>query len=529
MGFKGTVRALKEGLAAGIRAAGSLSLLLVLTLEGSEARIWNRAIPTIDEFSPNVVRITAERTNGSVDVGFGLLLFAKQNRIFVATADHILRGDRHDLVPRRIVVNLHESLGRRPMEVTSVSPFFDAKIDVACFEIWNFADDSFKETAKNWSSSLPLTRNDQYYYIGRNQAWYVPTRPSVYNSRSPNGSYVFDQIDVEQGSSGAPLYNDQNGLVAGLIKRKLGSGSAEAIPFNDVLRVLRNSSIQLEFESQSIALLYEDARASGQRFIQEMQRRQQSEPDSGDLFYHGPVVFDVNRDGILDRLQIWTSSGAGGGNHDEQYASVFLGQRSGTFKDKPDYQAQVGSRGGSKIMLDQLVRPDIETAGKENGFVLPGCQKAERDTMSQCSVEGDRLFIFCPSNNDQALVSVGFDEYEKDQYPRRDFRGLENLLGISLGNGKIRLTFGASTIPDSGIAPRQSYNAFEIAEVSQSGRRAGVQKGDFLVAVAGKTADTPRDLTCAIGDLDELPGRKFVIYRRTPQVQVLERSIPEKP
>lgn len=196
-------------------------LLVNVAICPSQARIYNSASPTVDVFAENVVRLTVERNNGTNDVGFGLLAFAKQNRLFVVTADHVLRGNAHSLTPTKIIVNFHERLNRSPMEVTSISRIFDANLDIAAFEIWNPGDAlQFSMNAKDWNASLPLARGSQYYFVGRNQTWYVSTRPATFNSVSPLGGYVFDQVDAQPGSSGAPMYSEEDGLVAGLIREK---------------------------------------------------------------------------------------------------------------------------------------------------------------------------------------------------------------------------------------------------------------------------------------------------------------------
>jgi hypothetical protein len=515
-------------------------LSLAAAFNASYARVIpGPPVPTIDEFSENVVRLTVQRSNGSTDVGFGLLVFVKENRLFVATADHVLRGNSHTLTPTKIVVYMHEHLNRKPMEVTSIPPIFDASLDVACFEISNLGDTlQFSPNTLGWSASLPLARGSNYYFIGRNETWYVPTKPAVFNSTSPLGGYVFDQADVQPGSSGAPLYNEEDGLVAGLVREKLGSDSAVAVSFTDVLRVLRKNSVEPKYQRQSISLTYDNARSHGVRYIErrKTQLEAQSASESvsaGEAFYEGPVVFDVNEDGVLDWVQIWTLSGAGGGNHDEQYASIFLGVSPygvpKPYSDEPNYVAQIGSRGGKKVELNLLKRPDIEVDESQFAFVLPGCKKSGRDTMSGCSTRGDRLFVFC-QNMRQSLISVGFEEY-RDQYPARNFSGIESILGVSLTKKKIWVALGDNTIADSGLAPHRTYTAFEIGQVYEKGQKIGLKQGDYIVSINGKTADTPSGLTCSVGaelagELDDLSGKHFVIYR-SGENKILQLNVPD--
>src|SRR5260370_28838693 len=178
-------------------------------------------------------------------------------------------------------------------------------------------------------------------------------------------------------------------------------------------------------------------------------------------------------------------TGEGGGNHSEQYASIFLGTTSSLYRKEPDYVAQVGSRGTGAVEPDALKKAKIEPPEDGAGLVLPGCKKALGDTMSQCSKKGDHLFIFCPSNREQALVAVGFDEYTGN-YPSRNFSGLGNLLGISLTNNRLQIALGDTTIAGSGLKPKQSYYAFQIGEVYSSGVPIGLKTNDYVVSVNGK-------------------------------------------
>jgi hypothetical protein len=76
--------------------------------------------------------------------------------------------------------------------------------------------------------------------------------------------FVLDQVDVALGSSGAPVFGA--GGIAGIVLKKSGSDSAIVASIIPILRLLKQSGIDLD-PRISQALDYYDARALGVAYV----------------------------------------------------------------------------------------------------------------------------------------------------------------------------------------------------------------------------------------------------------------------
>ena len=67
-----------------------------------------------EKLKKNVVRITVERNNGQ-DNGFGFVVGGRDNRLYVATARHVIRGetDDPDVEIKKIEAQFFEEQGKR--------------------------------------------------------------------------------------------------------------------------------------------------------------------------------------------------------------------------------------------------------------------------------------------------------------------------------------------------------------------------------------------------------------------------------
>lgn len=183
----------------------------------------------------NVVAIEARWTDGQVKEGFGFITGQREDRAYIATALHILRGDRPDEEAEDISVRLFDLPDRNfGADVLNQSV---SSIDLGVITLeWP------EGVAWTQGALAPaedqLEFGDDVWFIGRDLDWYVPAEPGAANEISRvQRSIRLDNLPVRVGSSGAPLISAAG--IVGMIIRDVSADEAVATPV---------SAIQLAFE-----------------------------------------------------------------------------------------------------------------------------------------------------------------------------------------------------------------------------------------------------------------------------------------
>jgi S1-C subfamily serine protease/tetratricopeptide (TPR) repeat protein len=172
----------------------------------------------------NVVSIAVQRTGG-VHNGFGIIIGERDGRLFIATANHIVRGDTPDDGVKRITIRYFQS----PNDA------YDAKLlgssnatyDLAVLEAP--APSGLEWYRQSLRVDPALQRGTPVWFIGREGRWYIPTQPGRLNSVTLDFRIRVDNLNVQVGTSGAPLLAEDGIIGMILIDEAAGVSRALAI------------------------------------------------------------------------------------------------------------------------------------------------------------------------------------------------------------------------------------------------------------------------------------------------------------
>ncbi|MGR4932724.1 trypsin-like peptidase domain-containing protein [Bradyrhizobium sp. CAR08] len=455
-------------------------------------------LPPLEQLPDQVVRLSVTQSTGRPAEGFGLILGTEGRRQFVITAKHVL-----GTTPTSIRIRYKESDNRWVPQKCVSHP----RLDIAYCELPYDADHAYQ----GWTTPKQLKRGDKLLFVGRDDEWYIPSVPAVINSVRSDG-FLLDSIDVREGTSGAPLYNEDG--VFGIISKKYSSYSAVAVSILDVLLLMRSNGVVLP-EGTNRLVVFSDASKHGETFVRaELDRQKREYPESpGSTDYIGPIIANVFPRGASDLLQVWHSSGFGGGNHYEFYLSLFKSDRWRAGIVKPDFTLQIGT--------DLTNWPDFDFSkftveSDENDFdglivKIPGCKKAATDSHAECSLRTQHFYTFCKENKQQKLIDLG-EKYNADE-EATEFAGI---------NAKISnpVSVGDESWRSAGIPAKAQFRMLEITSVDKDNDELKVQPGDKIVSVNGSIFESIRDFRCRWGDNkpDELAWyeRKLYVWRPKP-------------
>ena len=182
----------------------------------------------------DVVRVTTFRRNGDIlETGFGFIFGLRGEDLFIATADHVLRGEHPvgDVAPRAEVTFLSDRDHPRPGAVLSVRLPAD-KGDLGILQVRRPEGMSLA-----WPRSVrsaELSPGTRAWRIGKQREWLPPTNPGQFAGRLDGTFLGFDGMDAPPGSSGGPVVTE-NGL-AGMISRDGGQAglSSQVLPIETI-------------------------------------------------------------------------------------------------------------------------------------------------------------------------------------------------------------------------------------------------------------------------------------------------------
>ncbi len=166
----------------------------------------------------NVVAITASNADGVKSYGFGFVTGERNNQLFVATAAHLVVGAAN------IKLKFKDEMSFVVAELLKA----DDKIDVAVLRVKSPPGYKWK---KDCVSSPD--KSEAVTFIGRDQAWFIPTKNVEGVISQIRGERIFVEIvSVRPGTSGAPLIDDKG--IVGIITVAEANSSAEAISIKRV-------------------------------------------------------------------------------------------------------------------------------------------------------------------------------------------------------------------------------------------------------------------------------------------------------
>jgi len=171
---------------------------------------------------PNVVRVTS-KISGYSESGFGFVIGEDDRHYYFVTANHVVRGPRPKDVASHIKVNFFRDSSK--VYSADLLPMSgEKKDDIALFKIDKIfrGEDNPPLELFRWDvggMNGRMLMGESVVSIGKKSKWYIGQTPGKI-VKSNESLVIVDNLDVEKGSSGSPLI-DENGIVGILIDHDL--------------------------------------------------------------------------------------------------------------------------------------------------------------------------------------------------------------------------------------------------------------------------------------------------------------------
>lgn len=163
----------------------------------------------------NVVRIRAKWDASKAEEGYGFIAGERQSRLYVVTANHVVRSADPGDSRRDIEVKFHSEQGQW-YQAELLDTFIEDK-DLAVVRVRKPQDFMWKKDCL--AKETGDLGGSHVWFIGRTDAddkWFIPRIPGLINS-GPNTNYriTVEANSVRVGTSGAPLITE--GGIVGMI------------------------------------------------------------------------------------------------------------------------------------------------------------------------------------------------------------------------------------------------------------------------------------------------------------------------
>ena len=207
---------------------------------------------------------------------------------------------------------------------------------------------------------------------------------------------------------------------------------------------------------------------------------------------------DIFNSNDYDVIQFWNSSAYGGGNHSEEYMSIF---KAGNKSNHPNYVIFIADD------LTRYLEPIIKDVkiDSNNVIALPGMGKNATDSHASFSNPIYDIFVICKDNSLLPLVYVG--TIDRDKYGTEiDSSTLNYYLGISNYEAEqFHLDKESAPWAKAGVVPGNSYWFYKIQGFSGKAisKQLNLAVGDYLISVDGKamqSGDADSEYGCRVGD-----------------------------
>lgn len=215
-----------------------LGLAVGFTMLGSSLAVAKVPEP-VKSFTDRVVRISSQ------DAGFGFVVGRQGHRIYIVTANHVVRSPDTDEPYGHVSVTFSVERGKS-FPATILATRLIEPHDLAILEV----------TADNLAippGCLAKERTDfsgtDVWFIGRKGKFSVPAMGGRINDTRPdeNGMASFDSTGLAAGTSGAPLL-DSNGLV-GLVLEYDGKSTGRYLSAHLIQRVVESWGYPWDLET----------------------------------------------------------------------------------------------------------------------------------------------------------------------------------------------------------------------------------------------------------------------------------------
>ena len=223
------------------RTAAQIKYCLVRLLLGgallpvAQSHIHGQSTDNLSlELRRNVVRVTAQWANGTTYDGFGFITGERDGFLYIATADHVVRGNGPDAIDRSPVVAFFQDQGAEYKAELLATRLQPGEGDLAVLRLRPPRNLAWR---RDVAAAGRAKRGTEIRFIGLERDWFVPMRPGVVNGLEPVGTIVGEGLNIKLGTSGAPLISD--GGIVGMVVVDTGA-FARATPIDLIERAFKN-------------------------------------------------------------------------------------------------------------------------------------------------------------------------------------------------------------------------------------------------------------------------------------------------
>jgi Trypsin-like peptidase domain len=196
------------------RRAVLRSIFVLLTLAQFQASNAAADDELVLALRQNVVRIAARWQNGASNDGFGFIIGEGGGFVYVATADHVVRSDGPDEIDHSPAVTFFQDQGTEHKSELLATRLRSFEGDLAVIRI-RPPPNMTLTWRRDAIAANRVKRGAPAWYIGRQTDWFAPFRPGVVNRVEPSGAIIVEGLNIQVGTSGAPLISDAG--IAGMV------------------------------------------------------------------------------------------------------------------------------------------------------------------------------------------------------------------------------------------------------------------------------------------------------------------------
>ena len=208
---------------------GSLFIIFA-ACQGSVAQPSPGELFALD-FRDHVVKIRAAWKTGELQEGFGFVVADGPAGAYIVTANHVVRGAAPDQVAETVTLAWFSRTGEVfPATLLGTS---DDRRDLAVLRS-RLPEGLQLRPELMVRPQGRLQRSTPVWYVGRAGQWYVPSQAGTVNSIDLDDQIIIDGLNVQVGTSGAPLL-EESGIAGMIVEDQIG-GVARALGINFIER-----------------------------------------------------------------------------------------------------------------------------------------------------------------------------------------------------------------------------------------------------------------------------------------------------
>lgn len=197
--------------------------------------------PITQEFEDGTKRLVVmikDKIDGDNWIGAGIIVSAAQDRLYIVTANHVVRKGPAEASDLQIMVKWLVGEWHPAKLLSSV----DTKLDLAVIAVPGLNDLQLPSSLfDSVRVGPPLQHRDSVYFVGFGGGvpWHELAKPDSV-STVDSESVKFQSAFLSQGDSGGPLINERWQIVG--LNQSDQQGEGQALPFSRVLEKLREWS-----------------------------------------------------------------------------------------------------------------------------------------------------------------------------------------------------------------------------------------------------------------------------------------------